>query len=100
MGAVGLVPALGNVAPRACVEIQRLFDNGKIEAATQLQQRLVEADDALVRWYGNPGVKAAMNRVLGWGGLPRCPLQLPSKDKVDRIVDAVHTALSIEKSLM
>ncbi|KAI7877537.1 aldolase [Lichtheimia hyalospora FSU 10163] len=100
MGAVGLVPALGNVAPRACVEIQRLFDNGKIEAATQLQQQLVESDDALVRWYGNPGVKAAMNRVLGWGGLPRCPLRLPSNDKVDLIVDAVHTALSIERSLM
>ncbi|CDS09139.1 hypothetical protein LRAMOSA10499 [Lichtheimia ramosa] len=99
VGAVGVVPGLGNVAPRACVEVQRLFESGKLEAATKLQQQLVEPDDALARWYGNPGVKAGMNRVLGWGGLPRCPLRLPSNDQIDRIVQAVNTAVSIENSL-
>ncbi|KAI8143354.1 hypothetical protein BJV82DRAFT_482098, partial [Fennellomyces sp. T-0311] len=75
VGAVGCVPGLGNVAPRACVEIQRLFDKGELKQATKLQQQLVEPDDALARWHGNPGVKGGMNLLLGWGGLPRNPLQ-------------------------
>ncbi|KAG2216583.1 hypothetical protein INT45_004504 [Circinella minor] len=99
VGAVGCVPGLGNVAPRACVEVQKLFDQGDFEKAKKLQQTLVESDDALARWHGNPGVKGGMNILLGWGGLPRNPLQPLSKEKAESIANAVGVAMTIEQSL-
>ncbi|KAI9488585.1 hypothetical protein BDB00DRAFT_847477 [Zychaea mexicana] len=99
VGAVGCVPGLGNVAPRACVEIQKLFEKGDLEGAKKLQQTLVEPDDALARWYGNPGVKGCMQRVLGWGGLPRNPLQPLPADQVEAIAKAVGVSMTIEQSL-
>lgn len=99
IGAVGVVPALGNIAPRAVVEIQRLYEKGEIQKASELQLQLIEPDDALARWYGNPGIKGGMQKVLGWGGKPRNPLRLPKPEQLDAIANAVGAAMTAEQSL-
>ncbi|KAI9319261.1 hypothetical protein BX666DRAFT_1442844 [Dichotomocladium elegans] len=99
MGAVGVVPGLGNVLPRACVELQRLYEGGKLKEAQKLQMQLVRPDDALARWFGNPGFKAGMNILLGYGGKPRNPLLPLSKDQAEMIAQAVNPGLEIERSL-
>lgn len=49
VGAAALISSLANVVPRAYVEVQWFFDIGKLKVSKQeLQQRLVESDDALV----------------------------------------------------
>ncbi|KAI8064847.1 uncharacterized protein B0P05DRAFT_590052 [Gilbertella persicaria] len=50
IGAVSLIAKSGNVFLDLCVEIQRLYEEGKIDKAVQLQCKLAEADDALCRW--------------------------------------------------
>lgn len=82
IGAKGVVPALGNIAPRECVEIYDLFQAGKMEQARNLQLRLVRTNAAVTARWGVPGLKAAMEELGYNGGAPRSPLQsLPESDR-------------------
>ncbi|KAI9471884.1 MAG: hypothetical protein EXX96DRAFT_529687 [Benjaminiella poitrasii] len=99
LGAVGLIPGAGNVFPTLCVEIQRLYEAGKLEEAIQLQRKLVEADDALCRWYGIPGTKSFIQAKLGYAqSICRSPLQSISETKANQILKAVEDAFQLEQS--
>ena len=80
LGAVGGVLALANVAPEACVQIQKLLEQGRIEAARQLQLRMLPVNTAVTATYGVPGLKAALDMLGYFGGDPRPPL-LPASEK-------------------
>ncbi|KAG0163993.1 NADPH-cytochrome P450 reductase [Apophysomyces sp. BC1034] len=87
VGAVGVIAGLANIMPRACIEIQQLFDKGEMEKARNLQVKLVRVDDAAARWYGVPGMKAAMDRANGYGGIPRCPLRMLTMPERMRVAE-------------
>ncbi|CAO3591750.1 unnamed protein product [Absidia cylindrospora] len=99
VGAVGCVPGLANVMPRACVELLRLYQAGEYKAASELQVKLVLPDDALARWYGLPGVKAGLEHFVGYGGPCRIPLRNVTQEQKDKIVEAVTPSFAIEQSL-
>lgn len=80
LGAVGGVLALANVAPEACVQIQKLVEQGHMEAARQLQLRMLPVNTAVTATYGVPGLKAALDMLGYFGGDPRPPL-LPASEK-------------------
>jgi len=80
LGAVGGVLALANVAPEACVQIQTLIKQGRIEPARQLQLQLLPVNTAVTATYGVPGLKAALDMLGYFGGDPRPPL-LPASEK-------------------
>jgi 4-hydroxy-2-oxoglutarate aldolase len=80
LGAVGGVLALANVAPEACVQIQTLIKQGRIEPARQLQLRMLPVNTAVTATYGVPGLKAALDMLGYYGGDPRPPL-LPASEK-------------------
>ncbi len=81
-GAVGGIVALANIAPNECVQIQRLIENGKLNEALQLQQRMIPVNKAVTAKYGVAGLKAAMDMLGYFGGEPRAPLsQLADSDK-------------------
>lgn len=80
LGCVGGVLALANVAPRQCVEIQRLVAEGDFEAAKKLQLKMIPVNQAVTATYGVPGLKAAMDMLGYFGGDPRPPL-LPATEK-------------------
>lgn len=80
LGAVGGVLALANVAPEACVRIQHLLKRGDLEAARQLQIRMLPVNTAVTATYGVPGLKAALDMLGYFGGEPRPPL-LPASEK-------------------
>ena len=83
-GAAGGILALANIAPRECVEIQRLFDTGKHNEASKLQTKLIRANKAVTSRYGVPGLKVAMDMLGYFGGDPRSPLApLGDKDRKD-----------------
>ncbi|MGC8654506.1 MAG: dihydrodipicolinate synthase family protein [Candidatus Kryptoniota bacterium] len=73
-GAKGGIVALANVTPEKCVEIQRLYSEGKHEEASALQKKLIPLNNAVTSKYGVPGLKAAMDMVGYFGGEPRSPL--------------------------
>jgi 4-hydroxy-2-oxoglutarate aldolase len=74
IGAKGVVPALGNIAPRECVAIYDAFHAGELDKARRLQLRMIRPNSAVTAKWGVPGLKAAMDELGYYGGPPRAPL--------------------------
>lgn len=74
IGAKGVVPALGNIAPRECVAIYDAFCAGDFHAARNLQLRMIRPNAAVTSKWGVPGLKAALDELGYYGGSPRAPL--------------------------
>jgi 4-hydroxy-2-oxoglutarate aldolase len=75
VGAVGAVAALANIFPREVCRVQELFKMGQLEEARNLQALLAPANTAVTTTYNVAGLKAALELTVGYGGLPRSPLQ-------------------------
>ena len=74
VGAVGGILALANIAPEACLEILRLYRANQIDAAAELQRRMIALNTAVTATFGVPGLKAAMDMLGYYGGSVRSPL--------------------------
>lgn len=74
IGAKGVVPALGNIAPRECAAIYDSFHAGKLDEAREVQLRMIRPNGAVTTKWGVPGLKAAMDELGYYGGPPRSPL--------------------------
>lgn len=74
VGAVGCVPALGNVAPQEVVDIRHLFEARRTEEAAELQRRMIPVNTAVTTRFGIPGLKAALDMLGYYGGPVRAPL--------------------------
>lgn len=99
VGVVGLIPGAGNVFPTLCVNVQTLYEEGKLKEASELQAKLVEADDALCRWNGIPGIKSFIQSRLGYGqGICRNPLQKVSQEQATLIEEAVDHVWNLNKN--
>jgi 4-hydroxy-2-oxoglutarate aldolase len=73
-GCHGGVLALAALVPEACVEMQGLVRERRVDEAHALQRRLMPLARAVGSQYGVAGLKAAMD-VMGYeGGPPRPPL--------------------------
>ena len=102
VGAQGCVPGFGNVAPRIVVRLYDLYTNHRAdqwEEIQRLQGIIAGPDHALFRRNGLSGLKAAMQSILGYGGLPRAPLVPSSKETVENIIKAIEPAMVIEREL-
>jgi 4-hydroxy-2-oxoglutarate aldolase len=80
VGAVGGILAVAQVAPHECIQIQNLFNKGKMGEARALQEQLTPLAKAVTTKYGIGGLKMAMDFVGYFGGDPRPPLKRPGKD--------------------
>lgn len=80
VGAVGGILAVANVIPDLCVQIQSLFNKGKLEQARSLQNRLTPLAKAVTVKYGIGGLKMAMDLAGYFGGEPRLPLRKPGSE--------------------
>ncbi len=80
MGAVGGILAVANAVPQECVQIQNLFNGGKIREARELQSRLAPLAKAVTTKYGIGGLKMAMDLAGYYGGDPRLPLKRPGHE--------------------
>lgn len=75
VGAVGGILAVAQVAPQSCVQIQNLFNKGKMDEARALQSQLTPLAKAVTAIYGIGGLKMAMDLAGYFGGDPRPPLK-------------------------
>lgn len=73
------IHALANCAPNPCSEVQQLFDQGELNKAQELQQRIVPVNTAVTATYGVAGLKYATSLMGYEGGFVRSPL-LPLDD--------------------
>ncbi len=80
IGAAGGILAAANVIPQEWVQIQKLFNEGKLDKARDLQGQLTFLAKAVTTKYGIGGLKIAMDLAGYFGGNPRAPLQRPGKE--------------------
>jgi len=80
IGATGGILAAANVIPQGWVQIQKLFNEGKLDEARDLQGQLTFLAKAVTTKYGIGGLKITMDLAGYFGGNPRAPLQRPGKE--------------------
>ncbi|KAK1770055.1 aldolase [Phialemonium atrogriseum] len=104
VGGHGTIAGFANLAPRACVRIVELFEQGRFAEARELQAEVARADWLAIR-YGFVGVKAAMPMFHGEGErascAPRSPLKrLPRGGKAEEeIREGMAGVMAIEAEL-
>lgn len=80
VGAVGGILAIANAAPQEYVQIQKLFEEGKMKEARELQNQMTPLAKAVTTKYGIGGLKIAMDLIGYFGGDPRSPLKKPGEE--------------------
>ncbi len=80
VGSAGGILAVANLVPEKCIQIQYLFNRGKMKEASLLQNRLTPLAKAVTTKYGIGGLKMAMDLKGFFGGDPRPPLKRPEKE--------------------
>ncbi|KAI1076900.1 hypothetical protein F5B20DRAFT_572555 [Whalleya microplaca] len=99
VGGHGVIAGLANVAPRACVEVLRLWQGGKYEQARVLQATVAHGDWAAIRG-GFVSVKAALQKWQGYGGAPRKPCALPEGDEaLQAMLEGFEELVRLEEQL-
>ncbi|HWK89243.1 MAG TPA: dihydrodipicolinate synthase family protein, partial [Longimicrobium sp.] len=92
MGAVGGILAVSLLVPRECVALHRAFTEERMGDAGRMQERIAPLHREVVQGLGIPGMKAALDSLGLYGGLPRPPIQpLRSRD-AGKLADALAAA--------
>ena len=86
------IPALANAAPNHCAHVQRFFEEGLVQRAEELQQRLSPVNTALTVTYGVAGLKYACTLMGYQGGHVRSPLQSLRDDAKKEIRNILSNA--------
>jgi len=94
MGASGGILTLADIVPAKCVELYKLFQDGKMEKAQKLQLELILLNKAVTQTLGVPGAKYALDLLGYFGGLPRLPL-LPLDEKGKEEIKNILNNLSL-----
>lgn len=93
VGARGAVAALANLLPRQVCQVQTLFERGQLTKARQLQSRLTPANTAVTSTWSVPGLKAALEITVGYGGRPRSPLLPLGEAERQRLAELLADAV-------
>ncbi len=92
VGAVGVVPALGNFASPLLKELMDRFAAGDLDRARALQWQAVEANTAVTTRFGVPGLKAALDMLGYYGGPVRSPLLPLTQEERSTLKDILQRA--------
>jgi 4-hydroxy-2-oxoglutarate aldolase len=87
LGAVGGILALANIAPAQCIDIYRLYNEGQLEEAERLQQKIIELNITVTRKWGVPALKEAMQHCGMYGGPSRKPLLPLTNEQREKIFE-------------
>ncbi|PCH42222.1 dihydrodipicolinate synthetase [Wolfiporia cocos MD-104 SS10] len=97
-GSAGLIGALPNIAPKAHMEVYRLYKAGKITEAAKIQALLGHADWELTSLGSIGGIKAAVFKHWGYGNVNvRGPLG--SVELTASTTSKLEELIAYEKSL-
>jgi len=81
IGAAGLVGALANIAAPDLARMVDAFRKGQLEAAREIQLRLIAPNYAVTSRFGVAGLKSAMGMMGFYGGPVRTPLMPLSEEE-------------------
>jgi L-threo-3-deoxy-hexylosonate aldolase len=97
-GGSGIIAGGANVLPRTCVKVWKLWQEGKLKEAMELQKVLSKGDWVLTK-AAVPGTKQAIQLVHGYGGYPRRPLRRLSDEEVKKLGEGIAEVMEVENSL-
>lgn len=97
-GGHGILAGLANISPKACLEILRLYKEGKTSQAQEVQEIVARGDWAAIQG-GIVSTKAGMESWLGYGGFGRSPLPRPSANDSAKWKEGFRELVALEKSL-
>lgn len=98
VGGSGVICGLGNVTPKACVQVIELYAAGKLAEAKKLQAVVARGDWAAISG-GIVGTKSALNTYYGYGGIARKPLPSPTAQEVKKYASDFKEVVELEKFL-
>lgn len=94
MGARGGILASANVVPDLCVRISELVSQGKYDEARSIQKSIIHLNRLVTARYGVAGLKAALDMIGYFGGMPRRPI-LPIGDNEKAEIRAALEELKV-----
>ncbi|CZS90544.1 hypothetical protein WAI453_004126 [Rhynchosporium graminicola] len=97
-GGHGILAGLANISPKACLELMRLYREGKVAEATKMQEVVARGDWAAIQG-GIVSTKAGMESWLGYGGYARSPLPRPTSEETAVWKEGFRELVALEKSL-
>jgi 4-hydroxy-2-oxoglutarate aldolase len=97
-GCDGAILALAALLPEACVRLQALVKQQRLEEALALQHWVTPLARSVGSTYGVPGLKAALDLIGYNGGVPRPPLH-PAAPPVIETISSQLAALGAFKEL-
>ncbi|GJC78792.1 putative 4-hydroxy-2-oxoglutarate aldolase, mitochondrial [Colletotrichum liriopes] len=98
VGGHGIIGGTGNIAPLACVKLMKLWDEGKLAEARELQAVVARGDWTAIQG-GFVSVKAALQEYYNYGGLPRKPCALLEGERLFKQLDGFSELVAIETAL-
>jgi L-threo-3-deoxy-hexylosonate aldolase len=98
VGGHGGIVGAANVFPRACVNVYRLYAQGRLDEAKAAQQQLAAADWALTK-RAIPGFKSILQRFHGYGGIPRLPVLPLSGEEEEKLFGEIQEMMRVEEGL-
>ena len=98
VGGHGVIAGTANVAPRTCVRLMKLWDDGKLDEAAWLQGLVANGDWAAIKG-GFVSVKAALQRYYGYGGHPRKPCAALQGKALEAQMEEFAELVDMEKAL-
>jgi 4-hydroxy-2-oxoglutarate aldolase len=98
VGGHGIIGGLANVSPKACVQVMKLYEAGKVQEARELQQIVARGDWVAIKG-GFVAVKVALQHYYGYGGLPRKPCVLPASTDLEKMNLDFAELMELEQTL-
>ncbi|KAL4935245.1 hypothetical protein BDV06DRAFT_229007 [Aspergillus oleicola] len=96
VGAAGAISGLPNIAPKSCVKLWELCQEGK-QAEAQKLQNVISLADGIALKIGIAGMKKILTRRFGYGERPRLPLVPMTDAAVEKVLENPHWKALLEK---
>lgn len=97
-GGKGVIGGLANIAPKACVEVFKLYQAGKIDEAEKMQAIVGRGDWAAIK-SGVVGTKSCLQSAFKYGGYGRKPLPRPTLEQAAAYLTEFEELLLLEDFL-
>ncbi|KAG5646119.1 hypothetical protein DXG03_004358 [Asterophora parasitica] len=101
-GSAGSIAALVNILPKLHTKLYKLYQDGNLEEAIELQGKLGHADWAIGRIGGIGGVKAVVSKNFGYGSpYVRGPLKAVDSERLreNKHYAIIEELIAVEKAL-
>lgn len=98
VGGSGVICGVGNICPKACVQLFDLYTQGHLAKAKAVQAVVARGDGAAIKG-GIVGTKSALQTYCGYGGVARRPLPRPGKRETEMYRNMFREIVEYENAL-